>query len=43
MNPVVEHVVEELRSIWRFRWIAFGVAAGAALVAWLVVFSLPDR
>ena len=43
MNPVVEHVVEELRSIWRFRWIAFGVAAGAALVAWLVIFLLPDR
>src|SRR5688572_28109382 len=43
MNPTVEHLVEELRSVWRFRWIAFGVAATVAVLGWLVVFSLPDR
>jgi polysaccharide chain length determinant protein (PEP-CTERM system associated) len=43
MNPAIEHVIEELRSAWRFRWIAFGVAVVVAVVGWLVVFTLPDR
>lgn len=43
MNHMVEHVVEELRSAWRFRWIAFGVSAAVAVLGWLLVFSLPDR
>jgi polysaccharide chain length determinant protein (PEP-CTERM system associated) len=43
MNPIVEHVVEELRSAWRFRWLALTVAAIVAVVGWVVVFSLPDR
>ena len=43
MNPVVEHVVEELRSAWRFRWLALIVATVVAVIGWVVVFSLPDR
>ena len=43
MNHLVEHVVEELRSAWRFRWIAFGVSAAVAVIGWLLVFSMPDR
>jgi polysaccharide chain length determinant protein (PEP-CTERM system associated) len=43
MSQLVEHLVEELRSAWRFRWIAFGVAAGVAVLGWTLVFSLPDR
>jgi polysaccharide chain length determinant protein (PEP-CTERM system associated) len=43
MNQLVEHVVEELRSAWRFRWVAFGVSVAVAVAGWLVVFSLPDR
>jgi len=43
MNPAIEHVIEELRSAWRFRWFAFGVAVVVAVVGWLVIFTLPDR
>lgn len=43
MNHIVEHAVEELRSAWRFRWVAFGVSATVAVLGWLLVFSLPDR
>jgi hypothetical protein len=43
MNQLVEHLAEELRSAWRFRWIAFGVAGAVAVLGWLVVFALPDR
>lgn len=43
MSQVVENLAEELRSAWRFRWIAFGVSASVALLGWILVFSLPDR
>jgi polysaccharide chain length determinant protein (PEP-CTERM system associated) len=43
MSQIVEHVVEELRSAWRFRWVAFGVSVTIAVAGWLVVFTLPDR
>lgn len=43
MNQLVDHLAEEVRSAWRFRWIAFGVAATVAVLGWLLVFSLPDR
>jgi|SRR5215469_15888400 len=29
--------------MWRYRWWAVSVAAGAALLGWLVIFALPDR
>lgn len=40
---VVEQIFEELRSTWRFRWIAVAAAIALALIGWGVVFSLPDR
>lgn len=43
MNQMVDHLAEEVRSAWRFRWIAFGVAGAVAVLGWLVVFALPDR
>jgi protein tyrosine kinase modulator len=43
MNQMVDHLADELRSAWRFRWIAFGVAGAVAVLGWLLVFSLPDR
>src|SRR6187551_1339021 len=43
MNQLVDHLTEELRSAWRFRWIAFAVAGAVAVLGWLLVFSLPDR
>jgi len=43
MNQLVDHLADEVRSAWRFRWIAFGVAGAVAVLGWLLVFSLPDR
>ena len=43
MNPVIEHLKDEIRSTWRFRWQALGVAAVIAMLGWTVVFALPDQ
>jgi polysaccharide chain length determinant protein (PEP-CTERM system associated) len=36
-------MLDEARGAWRYRWLAVAVAAGLALLGWLVVFALPDR
>jgi hypothetical protein len=43
MKESVEHIFDEVRSAWRFRWIALAVSAVAALAGWVMVFALPDR
>jgi polysaccharide chain length determinant protein (PEP-CTERM system associated) len=43
MIPIVQQVLDEVRSTWRFRWWAVTTAMLLALAGWLVVFSLPDR
>ena len=43
MTPEIEHVLDEARGAWRFRWLAVAVAFGIAFVGWVAVFSLPDR
>jgi polysaccharide chain length determinant protein (PEP-CTERM system associated) len=43
MTPEIEHVLDEVRGVWRFRWVGFAVAFAVALLGWLVVFALPDR
>jgi polysaccharide chain length determinant protein (PEP-CTERM system associated) len=43
MTPVFDHVLDEVRGAWRFRWIALIAAFTVALIGWAVVFALPDR
>ncbi|MGD0494308.1 MAG: XrtA system polysaccharide chain length determinant [Steroidobacteraceae bacterium] len=43
MTPEIEHVLDEVRGAWRFRWIALAAAFAIALIGWAVVFALPDR
>jgi len=43
MTPAFDHVFDEVRGAWRFRWIALITAFIVALVGWAVVFALPDR
>ena len=43
MTPALEQAFDELRSAWRFRWIALITALVLAVIGWIVVFALPDR
>jgi len=43
MTPALDHVFDEVRGAWRFRWIALITAFIVALIGWAVVFALPDR
>ena len=43
MTPAFDHVFDEVRGAWRFRWIALVSAFIVALIGWAVVFALPDR
>jgi uncharacterized protein involved in exopolysaccharide biosynthesis len=43
MTPALDHVFDEVRGAWRFRWIALVTAFTLALIGWAVVFALPDR
>jgi polysaccharide chain length determinant protein (PEP-CTERM system associated) len=43
MTLTLEQAFEEMRSAWRFRWIAFTVAFVLAVIGWVGVLALPDR
>jgi polysaccharide chain length determinant protein (PEP-CTERM system associated) len=43
MTPALDHVFDEVRGAWRFRWVALIAAFIVALIGWAVVFALPDR
>jgi polysaccharide chain length determinant protein (PEP-CTERM system associated) len=43
MTPALDHVFDEVRGAWRFRWVALTTAFVVALIGWAVVFALPDR
>jgi polysaccharide chain length determinant protein (PEP-CTERM system associated) len=43
MTPALDHVLDEVRCAWRFRWIALLSAFVVAFIGWAVVFALPDR
>jgi polysaccharide chain length determinant protein (PEP-CTERM system associated) len=43
MTPALDHVFDEVRGAWRFRWFALIAAVIVALIGWAVVFALPDR
>jgi protein tyrosine kinase modulator len=43
MTPALDHVFDEVRGAWRFRWVALIAAVIVALIGWAVVFALPDR
>ena len=43
MTPAFDHVFDEVRGAWRFRWVALIAAFIVAVIGWAVVFALPDR
>lgn len=42
MIHIVEGLVDELRGVWRFRWLGLAVAWGISVAGWLLVFSIPN-
>jgi polysaccharide chain length determinant protein (PEP-CTERM system associated) len=43
MQDLVKLVLAELRSAWRYRWHALGVAWAVCALGWLAVYFTPDR
>jgi polysaccharide chain length determinant protein (PEP-CTERM system associated) len=43
MTPALDHVFDEVRGAWRFRWAALAVSCAVAVAGWAIVFALPDR
>jgi polysaccharide chain length determinant protein (PEP-CTERM system associated) len=43
LNPQLEHILDEARGAWRFRYVTLATAFTLALIGWAVVFALPDR
>jgi polysaccharide chain length determinant protein (PEP-CTERM system associated) len=43
MKQELDRVLEEVRSAWRFRWLALAAASVASVIGWIIVFTLPDR
>ena len=42
MNDALERIIEIVQGVWRFRWIAIGVAWVVAIVGWTGVLWLPN-
>ena len=42
MNAALEFLGEQVRGLWRFRWIAMLVAWLVCLVGWLIILVIPD-
>jgi len=42
MNEAIARIIDQVRGIWRYRWVAVGVAWIVCLLAWPVIFVWPD-
>ncbi|MGH8227117.1 MAG: XrtA system polysaccharide chain length determinant [Steroidobacteraceae bacterium] len=42
LHNTVEDLLDQLRGLWRFRWIALAVAWCAAVILWIIVFTIPN-
>lgn len=43
MHDTINQLMSYLRSMWRHRWYALGLAWLACLVGWVVVYTMPSR
>ena len=43
MDAPIENLLDQLRSVWRFRWLAVIAAGVTAVISWAVIFALPDK
>ena len=42
MNAALDFIFEQIRGVWRFRWIAMLVAWVVCLVGWFLILLIPD-
>ena len=42
IQQLIDEVFDHLRGMWRFRWLAVAVSWLVALVAWYVVYTMPN-
>jgi polysaccharide chain length determinant protein (PEP-CTERM system associated) len=42
MNAALDFIFEQIRGVWRFRWIAMLVAWVVCLIGWFLVLLIPD-
>jgi len=42
MQETIQFILGEIRSMWRFRWLAMGVAWVICIFGWLYVYTLPN-
>jgi polysaccharide chain length determinant protein (PEP-CTERM system associated) len=42
LDVVLQNVLDQFRGAWRFRWLALGVSAVLAVVAWIGIFLIPN-
>ena len=42
MNAAIARIIDQVRGIWRYRWVAVGVAWIVCLLAWPIIFVWPD-
>jgi protein tyrosine kinase modulator len=43
MQEILEQALGILREVWRYRWLALGVAWSICLLSWAVILTLPDK
>ena len=43
MTALIQRILDELRSAWRFRWTALIAAFVISLCGWLLILGLPDQ
>ena len=42
VQEVIAEVTDQLRGMWRFRWIALVISWGVAIVCWYFVYTMPN-
>jgi len=43
MHEIIFQVQTLARGLWRFRWVALGVAWAVSVAGWLFVARMPDQ
>jgi polysaccharide chain length determinant protein (PEP-CTERM system associated) len=42
LDVVLQNVLDQFRGAWRFRWLALAVSTVVAVVAWVLIFTIPN-